>query len=106
MLMLAYYLLMIHLPIPLLDLLVYSFQKMCLVLTILDQLSVMRRFLHQILLLVLVRLPRSIRSMLLIFLVFHYQKLFARLSVSVVDLVEKNPGQQYLLRQYLYPRIV
>jgi hypothetical protein len=35
------------------------------------------------------------------FLVFHNQELFARLSVLVVDLVEKKPDQQYLLQQHL-----
>lgn len=49
------------------------------------------------------RLRRSIRSMLQVFLVFHNQKSFARLSVLVVDLVEKKPDQQYLLLQHLYP---
>jgi hypothetical protein len=41
--------------------------------------------------------------MLQVFLVFHNQKSFARLSVLVVDLVEKKPDQQYLLLQHLYP---
>ncbi|VAH05355.1 unnamed protein product [Triticum turgidum subsp. durum] len=47
------------------------------------------------------RLPRSIRSMSLMLLVFHYQKLFARLSVLVADLVEKKLDQQYLLPRHL-----
>ena len=52
------------------------------------------------------RLLRSIRSMLLMFLVFHYQKQYARLSVLVADLVEKKLDQQYSLQQYLYHHIV
>jgi hypothetical protein len=38
--------------------------------------------------------------------VFHYQKLFARLSVLVADLVEKKLDQQYLLLRHLYLPIV
>jgi hypothetical protein len=53
--MLAYYQLMIPLPNRPMGFMVCFFQRMCLALTILGQLYMMRRFLHQTLLLVLVR---------------------------------------------------